>query len=159
MFTDELEAIRVLLESNEPFSRTSFVVNPFKESSTGFKGISDEYGAYAYVQQIEDRDGRTYRFEQAGKSCESYIVYTTAKVIAGFKCIDPTNAALVLSNQIAGATARVIDVSTNPYLIYENETGEPLKRDDIKMVRITFELSKFVQLNGCETLTCIEGCC
>ena len=158
MFKEDLESIKAKLKLQEPFQDSSFIFDRYEDNSLNFQGITDEYPTYAYLEVVEDKNGRTYRFNQLG-DCYRYSVAARVKLIAGFKCADIPKAVRVLTNIVAGKDTRIIDVSTKAELIYKDETKQDLRRDDIVLIRVYFDIEKIYIINNCETLECNDGCC
>ena len=157
MFETELEALRSDLETNNPLLEKVFIHYRVSDNPSG---ITDKFRNYIVLELVEDEDGETYIFErQTGIGKEAYSVTTTAKLIAGFECIDKSKAITKLIEQLAAKHYTITAISTNEELIYQSETGEPWQKNDSQLIRFRFNMSKITNPTGSCDGICEEDCC
>jgi hypothetical protein len=165
MFNDELQAIKTMLEANEPFKQSAFIYNPWSTVHNAYQGIPDpkQYKTFAHIRESEGKA------RWRGEGCD-YQMTASFTLVAGISCLNAQKVIETLSYQLTRAINQaqvlITETDTNEFLIYKEETkdyltgaaGKDLLDKNLKLIRIKFDINKKQELHACTVLTCGDCC-
>lgn len=152
MYSGKLQEIVNYLGSLNPaFTGKTFVVTEDSE----FRGITDEYVNYLYARFTEEGD-QTFELEEDEEACGRYTLRFNFKIVISTKVYNKDVLAILI-NQLS-SKAKVTGAGDNAERIYEAETGEKIKTDEVYLYTIYANVETVTttrQLMACAGSKCL----